>query len=364
MTIALVVHDFDDRYGQGRYCIELCRRLASRHRIDVFANTFGAEPIQGVQQFPVRAWRRWALTTIFSFLVSAQACLRGRHYEVVHAQGLTCWDADVITAHVCTAARLARRGAVRSGVSARIVLPWERRFYRQSRARHLIAVSGVVEREICEHYGWSKASSVIYHGTDPNLFRPASGPEEVHSVRTALGLPATGWLWLFVGEAVKGLSEVIEQLPGFPDARLLAVSRSDPAPYLEQARQLCVSSRFHFLGPRDELATVYRAADAFVYPSRYDTFGMVVTEAMASGLPSIVGRGIGAAELIEDGRNGLLWDPEDSASLRTALRRVAPGLELAASIAREGRRTIERHGWEACSSATEAVYRQVARVSP
>lgn len=359
MTIALVVHDFDERFGQGRYCVELCRRLGGRYQVDVLANTFAAEPISGVRHVPIRAWRSRALATIFSFLFSVERYLRHKSYDLIHAQGLTCWSADVITAHICTAARLARAKAVGRELSARMILPWERRFYRQKRARHLIGVSRLVEGEIRQWYGWNKPGSVIYHGTNLERFRPVREAAEKARIREELGIRSLGWQWLFVGEAVKGLAEVIAQLPSFPDARLVAVSRSAPAAYLSQAASLGVSERFHFLGPRNDLERVYRCSDIFVYPSRYDTFGMVVTEAMASGIPVIVGRNIGAAEIIEDGSNGLLCDPDQPGTVTTALKTLTSNPEVSIRIGQKGRETVGQHGWDACAAATDRVYRQV-----
>jgi glycosyltransferase involved in cell wall biosynthesis len=125
---------------------------------------------------------------------------------------------------------------------------------------------------------------------------------------------------------------------------------------VEQARRLGVGDRLRVLGPRDDLENVYRAADVFVYPSPYDTFGMVVAEAMASGLPVIVGRDTGVAELIEDGRNGLLCDAAEPSTLAAALTELSSSSERAASLGEAGRRTIARHTWDQCADATERVY--------
>jgi glycosyltransferase involved in cell wall biosynthesis len=336
--------------------VELCRRLGARHVIDVFSNTFVGGALPGVQWRPVRAWRRRAISTVFTFLLQARRAMRKVASDLVHAQGLTCWGADVITAHVCSAARLARAGEGKTGLFARAVVPWERRFYRQRRARRLIGVSRMVEGEIRDWYGWDRPSAVIYHGTDVERFRPPASIEEKQRARAALEITDEHWQWLFVGEAVKGLGRVVDQLPRFSAARLLAVTRSDPSPYVEQARRLGVGDRLRVLGPRDDLENVYRAADVFVYPSPYDTFGMVVAEAMASGLPVIVGRDTGVAELIEDGRNGLLCDAAEPSTLAAALTELSSSSERAASLGEAGRRTIARHTWDQCADATERVY--------
>jgi glycosyltransferase involved in cell wall biosynthesis len=359
MRIALVVHDFDPRYGQGRYCYELARRLGEVHEIEVYSDTFAGETLPGVHWTRVPAWRRRALTTIFSFLVAAKGRIRRGAHDVVHAQGLTCWGADVITAHICTAARADQLGRGRPAAFARAVVPWERRFYRHRRARHLIAVSGRVEGEIRRWYGWTRPSAVIHHGTDTTRFRPFDDAGARSRQRAHLGFGEGAWHWLFVGESVKGLSEGIAQLPAFPRAHLWVISRSDPTAHREQARARGVEQRVHFMGPQ-EPDRVYPAADAFIYPSRYDAFGMVVTEAMASGVPVVVGRNIGAAELIQDGENGLLCDPEAPETLRAALARLSGDPHLAARLGEEARRTVTAHDWDACAMATECVYRRAA----
>ncbi|MGN6167634.1 MAG: glycosyltransferase, partial [Solirubrobacteraceae bacterium] len=72
----------------------------------------------------------------------------------------------------------------------------------------------------------------------------------------------------------------------------------------------------------DELATTYASADLFVFPSTTDTFGQVILEAQASGLPVLAVRAGGPAELIEDGRTGCLVSP-NAEELATTIRGIA-----------------------------------------
>ena len=361
MKIALVVHDFDPRFGQGRYAVALARRVAVQHDVHVYANRFAAPLPPNVTFQKVPAWRRTALTTILTFLNGAEALLRRRDYDLIHAQGLTCWRADVITAHICNAAR--HRNAPPAGVLRRlfpaIALPLETRFYQQARARRLIAVSQRVADEVVTHYGWRRPAKVIYHGTDTTEFRPAADVDERNRLRAGYRLEPGSWVWLFAGEAVKGLAQVIEQLVHFPEAALLVVSRSQPAPWRALAKALGVESRLHFHGAAEDMATAYRAADLFVYPSPYDAFGLVVAEAMATGLPVIVGQNIGAAEWIESGKNGLLCDPHEPDTLRRHLAWLRTNPKPARALGEAARVTVMEHGWEACADATLAVYEQV-----
>ncbi|MBI4327208.1 MAG: glycosyltransferase family 4 protein [Chloroflexi bacterium] len=357
MKIALVVHDFDPRFGQGRYTIELARRLGSQYDVSVYANRFGIiEPNLTFRKVP--AWRRTALTTILSFSWAAERLLRRRDYDLIHAQGLACWQADVITAHICNAARFRNSPTERwrKRLFPFVVVPLERRFYRQNRARHLLAVSHKVAEEISTCYQWSRARTVVYHGTDADVFSPVQNGEERDRLRDHFRLPGDSWVWLFVGEADKGLSLVLEQLPCFPRAVLLVISHANLASFQGLARHLGVDSRVRFHGPESDTSTAYRAADLFVYPSTYDAFGMVVAEAMATALPVIVGKDIGAAEWIISGENGLLCDPRQPASLRRQLEWLQAKPEKACELGRAARSTVLQFSWDKCAALTAGIY--------
>jgi UDP-glucose:(heptosyl)LPS alpha-1,3-glucosyltransferase len=361
VKIALIVHDFDPGFGHGRYAVELARRVAEHHELHVYANSFAVASTGDMTFHHVRAWRRTALISVLTFLIECEVLLRRQRYDVVHAQGVTCWGADIITAHICNAARLhcLSQRDVRARLFSRIIAPVEARFYRQPRARSLIAVSNRLGREIANHYGWVRDVSVVYHGTDGIHFRPPRDDVERRRARVRYGLDEPAWVWLFVGEATKGLQHVIAQLRHFPDATLLVMSRSDTATARNLADGLGVTGQVMFHGPIDDLTDVYRAADVFVYPSEYDAFGLVVAEAMASALPVVVGSEIGAAEWITHGQNGLLCNPADPASLHQQLHSIHADPARAARLGRAARRTVEEHSWDSCAAATLGIYERV-----
>ena len=94
------------------------------------------------------------------------------------------------------------------------------------------------------------------------------------------------------------------------------------------------------------LPDMYRGADCFVLPSRHDSFGMAVLEAMACGLPAIVSEMVGASEAIEEGRNGWTVPLADVPALT---RRMAWCVENRAALAAmrpAARAAAERYSWE------------------
>jgi UDP-glucose:(heptosyl)LPS alpha-1,3-glucosyltransferase len=361
ISVGLVVHDYDPNFGQGRYCVELVKRLHQQVRFTIFANTFNAPVYPGETRVRVPAIRYNALTTVYSFIPSAQRRVDAHPVDLVHSQGLTSWRADIITGHICNAAREKRMNTrwIKPRLFMKLVIPFERRFYQHRSVRRLIAISRTLEREARHFYGWDRPVSVIYHGTDCDQFRPVENRAERDALRARFGVPGDGWTWLFMGEATKGLRQCVEQLPLFPEARLLVVTRSRLEEYRQLAAELGVTGRITFHGFERQPELAFRAADVFLYPSDYDPFGMVVTEAMASGIPVAVGRGMGASELIDPEVNGLVFDPHRTDEITACLRQLQNSAEFASTVARLGRATIRHHGWDACASATHQVYREV-----
>ncbi|MCC7002406.1 MAG: glycosyltransferase family 1 protein [Gemmatimonadaceae bacterium] len=117
-----------------------------------------------------------------------------------------------------------------------------------------------------------------------------------------------------------------------------------------------------FLGTLDrqrELPALYASADAFVFASTTETLGLVVLEAMASGLPVIATPAGGVAELLRDEQNGLAFAPGDVAACAAQMRRLVEDRALVCRL-REGAITTAReHSWEAELDRLDASYREV-----
>jgi glycosyltransferase involved in cell wall biosynthesis len=145
----------------------------------------------------------------------------------------------------------------------------------------------------------------------------------------------------------------------------------DPA-FAEEVRRATqikgLSDRVRFPGPRigSELDRAYASADLLVLASRAETYGMVVTEALARGLPVLAAEVGGVTEALghgEDGtRPGLLVPPSDPAALGAALRSWLGDAELRGRLRRVAReRRASLRGWPATTSVLAAVLAEAAR---
>jgi phosphatidylinositol alpha-mannosyltransferase len=109
-----------------------------------------------------------------------------------------------------------------------------------------------------------------------------------------------------------------------------------------------------------ELPRWYATGDIFCSPATgNESFGIVLVEAMAAGLPVVASDIPGYREVVRDGREGLLVPPSDPVALAVALREVLDDAHLAARLGAAGRVRAERYSWDAVAAAIEAVYARV-----
>ena len=174
-------------------------------------------------------------------------------------------------------------------------------------------------------------------------------------LRGELGLPDR--FFLYVGRLVraKGLLDLLEAYASLePQVRselgLVFAGDGPLRAELESAAQSVFPGCAHFAGfvDRDELASYYSLAECMVLPTHSDTWGMVVNEAMACGLPVICTRIAGcAADLVRS--NGLLVSPRNILELGAAMQKMAADSGLRARMSVESRRLIQNYSPEYCA---------------
>jgi UDP-glucose:(heptosyl)LPS alpha-1,3-glucosyltransferase len=365
MRIAFVVHDYHQSGGHSRYVTELATRFGREHEVHVFANTINLGSSNGIQFHRVPAWRRSALTTILTFVGPASRKLNGS-FDIIHAQGLSCFGANVLTAHICNRAwflareRQERRIALKERVFDRLVSPLEKMLYQSTSKPWIITASERVRKDIADCYGRRDRTKVIYHGVDIELFHPRNCALYRGPVREALWLNDSDFAFLFVGDLRKGAEITLESLARVPNAKLVLMSRTPLQKYQRRAEEMGVADRVRCCGPTDSIQEYYGAADAFVFPTPYDAFGMVISEAMATGLPVITTREAGAAELIQDQQNGLLMsNPFDGRQLAQLMTKLMSDAALRRSLGNAARERMESQTWDRVAEQTMGVYQRV-----
>lgn len=187
--------------------------------------------------------------------------------------------------------------------------------------------------------------SRVDNGVDLERFAPAPADERA-GLRRRIGLP-DGTVALFVGQYVarKGVSELLAAWDAVrgahPDATLAFAGHGVEQASIDAARAV-PDSRIVDLGARADVVDVVRASDVLVLPSRNESFGNVIVEALACGLPAIVGRTGVATRLEIDGVAGRFVDPSSPESIATALGEYLGDTALRADAGLRGRELVRQ----------------------
>jgi glycosyltransferase involved in cell wall biosynthesis len=358
LDIGIVVHYFDRSEGTGGYAVELATRFAREHRVTIYAAGVRAPVPESATVVHVPALRGRAYLTILSF-PPAFAAVRRRH-DVIHAQGWVANRADVVTAHIVLAAWREKAGA--AGIRPPVGERWLGRFVSRREARlyrtagAVIAPSGRARSDIARLYGRNERVRVIPHG----FVNPPVAPSR-SDARAALGLPLNGFVALYVGDARKGLGPALEAVAATRYVQLLVLSASRRAAYDAIIQRLGIGNRVHWLGHAPDPASAYVAADVLLHPTIYDTFGLVVAEAAAHGLPAIVSRTAGASELFRHGESAWLLDAPSATETAVALASVSQDASLRTRLGHGARAVAATRSWDDVAEETLVLYQTLVR---
>jgi len=320
--------------------------LKRGHEVTVVCRTaeLGEQPGLHIECLAVSA--AWQPLRVRRFSRLAGEVTKGR-FDVVHSFARTrqqnisrCGGGS----HAQYMERVYRHPRLQRALSPRhrTILKIEEAVFRDSR-QLLLCIAKRGAEEIADRYAipaWRIAT--IYNGVDTERFTP----DLPASVRTRLRaeLRLSGPVVLFVGGGFwrKGLDRAIHGLAcSSVRADLIVIGGgADKEKARRLAQELGVAKRVHLLGHRSDPERWHAASDLLLLPTRYDPFGNVVLEGMASGLPVATTLEAGAAELIEHGENGLLYDND----FTDAFEQLRDPDRLA-SIGRRARKTAERFSW-------------------
>lgn len=182
--------------------------------------------------------------------------------------------------------------------------------YRGRTHRAIVALTDEEARLLVETFGRVRAPiHVIPNGVDLERFRPADDAERAEA-RRRLGIDADRLVAVFIGHEFerKGLPVALTALQQAPRALLLVVGGTPEMirHAAAQAERLGVAGQVQFVGSHPDPVPFLLSADVFVLPSAYESYGLVVMEALASGLP-VISTPVGVApSVVVDGVNGYL----------------------------------------------------------
>jgi len=230
------------------------------------------------------------------------------------------------------------------------------------RARRVIAVSQATANDLTQLLGIPRTKiDVVYNGVD-SIYRPLPATE-VEAYRRQAGWPERFLLMVGTLEPRKNHLMLLDAYARYrrsvqqPLPLLVGGGKGwGYAEIFERVRTLGLEAHVHFLGyiPLPTLPWLYNAATIFVYPSRYEGFGLPLAEAMACGAPAITSSASSLPEVAGDA--ALVVDPDDSAALAGALADVSNQPDRQEAMRTAGLEQIAQFSWAATADATAEVY--------
>jgi len=195
-------------------------------------------------------------------------------------------------------------------------------------------------------------------GVDTELFQPHHASREMRD-RLSQGNPDSTIL-LYVGRlgAEKEIERIKPILEAIPNACLALVG---DGPNRQTLEQHFADTPTHFVGylRGEQLASAYASADAFIFPSRTETLGLVLLEAMAAGTPVVAANSGGIPDIVTNGINGYLFDPADGKGAITATQKLLAHSEERETLRQNARAEAERWGWSAATQQLRNYYQKI-----
>lgn len=293
---------------------------------------------------------------------TAPRLLRRLRPEIAHfTNSLVPWLANcpmVVTVHDMSVSLFPRLHPLRRRLMFPLVT------VSMQRARRVITVSDTSRRDIVSR-GLDSAKVDVVHAAAAPQFRPIDDFAVLDRVRLRYRLPERFLLFVGTLEPRKNLGGLLKAYRGLP----AKARRSCPLIIVgppgwgmrrltRDLRRGAWGAEIRWIGyvPFGDLPALQNLAEAFIFPSLYEGFGLPVIEAMASGTPVITSSGSSLKELFEDA--ALLVDPQDAVALTGAMQRVLESGDLRRELAQKGLVRARRFSWDKAAEQTLDVYRR------
>jgi glycogen(starch) synthase len=241
------------------------------------------------------------------------------------------------------------------------------------RVDKIVTVSLAMQEDLVRH-GWPNSKiSVVWNGVDPERYNPDKcRPEEVEKVRSKYGIKPEEKMILFLGRLtwVKGVTNLVQAMPmilkEYPNTKLVILGKGEQQnDIVETANRLGINGhlacQFEFV-PEDQRILHYAAADACVFPSTYEPFGIVSLEAMSMAKPIVVGAQgvVGFREQVMSSgsdQNGMHVNGGDPADIAWGLKEILSDPARAAKWGENGRkRVLQYFTWRKAAEQTLKIY--------
>lgn len=307
--------------------------------------------------------------TTLSFAWFVERRIRRGHFDLVHSHERI-FAADIYTlhgiphrwwiSHIRQKKAMSLYDAATAWVEKKLVM--------ESGCKKFIAVSELTRQIFLSEYAVNPDRVAVIHPGVHLPDDPLIGQSDIRaSIRRELGIDPDDPVMVFASMnfEIKGLDDILLSLAQvrrqYDHFKLIVAGKGNVKKYQKLAAEAGVADHVLFTGVvgRERMNDLYRAGDLYVMLSRFDTFGMVVLEAMSAGLPVIVSSHVGAKDLVEEGKNGfVVADTSDHALIASKISHLFDEKKRRA-MSEAAYRTAVQNTWKRVTEQYSAVYDEI-----
>lgn len=370
-AVAVISPRFGPVGGAESYASHLTEQLSRQEdfEIHVFANRWSTENhYVTFHKVPLIPYPRFLRPLSFARSVGNQ--IAARPFDLIHSHDRVS-RMDILSMHgIPHVTWMKKVRQKRLSLFDRTTAWLEGKALKGPRFPMILPVSGLVKEELQHFYEIPESKlKVIHPGVSPERFLALDQEKCRHEIRSRYGFLSSDIVVLFVGLnfkvkrldlVLRGVAQLVNRGRYGTTTRLLVVGKGNRRRYRAMAADLGIADRVVFCGITHEIEKYYLASDLFVMPSSYDTFGLVVLEAMMAGLPVIITQKVGARDLVHSGVHGFILGDDPSPFELEEKMALLMERENRLRMGENARKTAQMNTWDKKGATVAEIYRSLA----
>ncbi len=370
--IAVVIPKYGLVGGAEQFASELTNRLSKHpdYSFHIFANRW--QPDSDTFQFqkiPVITFPKFLTTLSFAWFVRNR--LRRDDFSLVHSHERI-FAADIYTLHgVPHRYWVDQVRCKKMSLFDRTTAWVERKLVYEGHCQRFVAVSHLTKEIFLNEYPvHPDRVCVIHPGVDLSGYASKNKDDARHAVRSRLQIGDNDVVIIFASMnfEIKGLDHILLSLAKLQKQgkkiKLIVAGKGNAKKYQRMAKEAGIADQIIFAGvvSRDQLVDLYLAGDLYMMLSRFDTFGMVVPEAMAAGLPVLISSHVGAKDLVQEGRNGFMIENPSDHDYITSRLEILLNEQTRKTMSAAAVQTAAQNTWDRVAKLYQDLYADVLAV--
>src|SRR4030043_1569609 len=368
-NIAVVIPKYGLVGGAEQFASELTEKLSGQtgYNYHVFANRWQTSAASIIfHKVPIVSFPKFLTTISFAYFVRRK--LAAGNFTLVHSHERI-YAADIFTLHGIPHRYWVHNVRRKKMSLYDLATAWvEKKLVEEGNCKKFIAVSNLTKDIFLQEYRINPDKvAVINPGVDLNDYTQQNKDSVRNSIRRELGINIADPVIIFASMnfEIKGLDDVLFSLAKLKAQnrkfKFIVAGKGNIKKYTKMAKEAQIGPDVIFTGPvnKEKLIRMYLASDLYIMLSKFDTFGMVVLEAMAAGLPVIISSNVGAKDVVQEGKNGfIINDTSDADYIATKIALLLDE-NIRRPLAEVAYQTAAQNTWDDVTKKYAAIYENI-----